>query len=133
MQATIPYLTVRDAAGASAFYQKAFSAQEQQRMPAEDGKRLMHVHVTIQGGDVFFCDAFPEHGGPGAPQEGETTTASVAIGLKTGKDVDALFKQAVDAGAVGVMEPNDAFLGDRFAMVKDPYGYRWMINGPLAK
>jgi len=38
-----PYLTVKGAVDAIAFYQKAFGATENARMPAPDGKRLIHA------------------------------------------------------------------------------------------
>jgi uncharacterized glyoxalase superfamily protein PhnB len=58
MQAIVPYLTVKGAGAASAFYQKAFDAKENGRHLAEDGKRFMHIALTIRGGDVFLCDEF---------------------------------------------------------------------------
>ena len=42
-------------------------------------------------------------------------------------DVDAQFKQAVDAGASAVSEPQDQFYGDRSASVKDPFGHLWFL------
>jgi PhnB protein len=57
----------------------------------------------------------------------------VAIQLSGARDVDAVFKQAVQAGAKGVAEPTDMFWGARFAMVTDPFGHRWMFNGPFQK
>ncbi len=42
-------------------------------------------------------------------------------------DVDAAFKQAVDAGATTTMPVADMFWGDRCGNVKDPFGYSWML------
>jgi PhnB protein len=131
-QSIIPYLTVKDAAGAIAFYQKAFGATENMRMPAEDGKRLMHAALTIRGGTLFLSDEFPEHGGA-APKEGQHVPVAIALACSAPADVDATYKQAVYAGATGTAEPADMFWGDRFAMLQDPYGHRWMLNAPLAK
>jgi PhnB protein len=62
-------------------------------------------------------DAFsPEHYG-GSP-------ASLLI--YTG-DCDAMYKQAVAAGAARLREPADQPYGDRMAGVKDPFGYKWWI------
>jgi PhnB protein len=129
-QSVIPYLTVKGAAQAIAFYQKAFGATENMRMPAQDGKRLMHADLSVNGGKVFLSDEFPEHGGPGAPTE---KGSPVAVALAFGKpaQVDATFKQAVAAGAKSVAEPADQFWGARFAMLTDPFGHRWMLNAPL--
>ncbi len=33
-------------------------------MPAEDGKRLMHCHLLVNGAHLFINDAFPDYGHP---------------------------------------------------------------------
>ena len=132
-QSVIPYLTVKDAAGAIAFYQKAFGATENMRMPAEDGKRLMHASLIINGGTLYLSDEFPEYSGAPAPKAGEKPAVAVALALSAPSDIDATYKQALAAGATGTMEPADMFWGDRFAMLQDPYGHRWMLNAPLGK
>jgi PhnB protein len=128
-----PYLTVKGAAEAIAFYQKAFGAKENMRMPADDGKRLMHACVTINGGEVFLSDEFAEHGGPSAPKQDQPTAVAVALALDKPAAVDATYKQAIAAGATSIMEPSDQFWGARFAMLADPFGHRWMLNAPLAQ
>jgi len=128
MQAIVPYLTVKGASEASAFYQKAFDAKENARHPAEDGKRLMHVALSIHGGDVFLCDEFPEHGGAPAPTKERPAPVQLTIQLKAPKEVDAIYAQAVKAGAAGVSEPADMFWGARFAQLRDPFGHLWMLN-----
>ena len=42
-------------------------------------------------------------------------------------DVGAAYKRAVDSGATPIMPPEDSFWGDRFSMVKDPFGHNWAI------
>jgi len=128
MQAIVPYLTVKGASEASAFYQKAFDAKENARHPAEDGKRLMHVALSIHGGDVFLCDEFPEHGGAPAPTKERPAPVQLTIQLKAPKEVDAIYAQATKAGAIGVSEPADMFWGARFAQLRDPFGHLWMLN-----
>src|SRR5262245_66209793 len=73
-----PYLTVKGATEAIAFYQKAFGAKEEMRMPAQDGKRLMHAHLTINDGQVFLSDEFPEHDASRAPTAANTPPVAVA-------------------------------------------------------
>jgi PhnB protein len=132
-QSVTPYLTIKGAAEAIAFYQKAFGAKENMRMPADDGKRLMHASVSIKGGEVFLSDEFAEHGGPAAPKPGDCMPVAVALALAKPADVDATFKQAISAGATSILEPSDQFWGARYAMVADPFGHRWMLNAPLAQ
>jgi len=128
-----PYLTVKGAAEAIAFYQKAFGAKEKQRMPAQDGKRLMHADITINGGTVLLCDEFPEYGGPGAPGNGVGSPVAITIQYGKPAEVDATFQRAVSAGAKSVQEPQDMFWEARFAMLTDPFGHRWFLNAPLPK
>src|SRR3546814_18144870 len=65
--AVIPHIVVDDAAAALDFYKKAFGAEEVMRLPAEDGKRLMHSEMKIGEARVFVRDAFPEHCASGGP------------------------------------------------------------------
>ena len=50
VQIVTPHLVVRDANAALEFYKKALGATETVRMPAEDGKRLMHSEILILPG-----------------------------------------------------------------------------------
>jgi PhnB protein len=133
VQPTSPYLTVKGAAEAIAFYQKAFGAKEKGRMAAQDGKRLMHADLTINGGTVMLSDEFPEHGGPSAPANGTQPPVAITIQYNKPADVDATFRRAVDAGCTSTMEPQDTFWDARFAVLADPFGHRWMLNAPLPK
>ena len=72
----VTYMQVSDAAGASAFYQRAFGAREVTRLLHPDGKRLIHCHLYINGASLMLNDAFPEQGmpleAPHTPQGGIT-------------------------------------------------------------
>lgn len=135
MPPVTPYLTVKGAADAIAFYQKAFGATENSRMPAEDGKRLMHADITINGGRILMSDEFPEYSEHGAavraPSPDKLAGVAVALHYRTPAEVDATFRRAIDAGCKSVMEPDDTFWNARFAMLNDPFGHRWMLNAPL--
>ena len=128
-----PYLTVKGAADAIAFYQKAFGAKENQRMPAQDGKRVMHAELSINGGTLMLSDEFAEHGGPSAPSAAKPAPVAIALQYAKPADVDATFSRAVEAGCRSTMEPSDTFWDARFAMLADPFGHRWMLNAPLPK
>jgi PhnB protein len=43
-------------------------------------------------------------------------------------DCDAVYRQALAAGAKSEREPADQFYGDRMAGVVDPFGYRWYLG-----
>jgi PhnB protein len=133
VQPTNPYLTVKGAAKAIDFYKQAFGAKEVTRMPAQDGKRLMHGHITINGGTVMLSDEFSEHGGPTAPTADKPVPVAIAIQYAKPAEVDATFARAVEAGCKSTMDPQDTFWEARFAMLIDPFGHRWMLNAPLPK
>lgn len=131
-----PYLTVNGASAAIDFYKKAFGATETARMPAEDGKRLIHAEVDINGGKVMLSDDFPEHaemcgGAVALPSVDKPSSVSIALHFAAPADIDTAFKKAVDAGCRALQKPEDTFWQARFAMVLDPYGHRWMLNAPL--
>jgi PhnB protein len=137
MPPVTPYLTVKGAADAIAFYKDAFGATENARLPAQDGKRLMHADITINGGRILMSDEFPEHGEEHGVVRAPTAKnlAGVAVALHYTKpaDIDATYRRAVEAGCKSVLEPQDMFWEARFAMLRDPFGHRWMLNAPLPK
>lgn len=132
-QTVIPYLTVNSAADAIAFYQRAFGATEEMRLPEKDGKRIMHAQLNVNGGSVYLSDEFRDHDGPIGPINGPKPPVGVLLQFAAPADVDAIYERAVAAGATGGMAPADQFWGARFAMLTDPFGHRWMFNAPLPK
>jgi PhnB protein len=117
-----PYLAVDDAAEAIDYYTKAFGAKERGRMEAPGGK-IGHAELEIGDSLVMLSDPFPQ-ASTRTPKELGGTSASVFLYVE---DVDAVVKQAVDAGATITMEVEDQFWGDRFGTVQDPFGHLWSI------
>ncbi len=116
----VPYLRVKGAAKAIEFYARALGATERMRMPTPDG-RVMHAELEVAGGVFFLSDEFPEMGGAtGAPNG----AASVHLNVP---DCDALWRQAMAAGATAIMPPADMFWGDRFGKFRDPFGHEWSV------
>src|SRR3546814_14738776 len=64
-----PHITIRDKRAAEAidFYARAFGATEVVRVPADDGVRLMHAHMHVNGASLMLHDDFPEYRGNPAP------------------------------------------------------------------
>jgi len=127
-----PHLSVSNGKAAVDFYKRAFGAVEVMVMSAEDGKRLMHASLTINGGLVMLADEFPEHGDNGLKSPKSLGGSSIIVHLEF-KDVDAAYKQAVNAGAEAIMPPQDMFWGDRYGQVKDPFGHFWSMSTPIKK
>ena len=126
-----PYLTVSPAAAAIAFYVAAFGARQKALMPALDGVRILHCELEINGGAVMVSDAFPEFGAIRTPIPGEPVTMSVSLEVAAASEVDDIFTRATALGAKGESQPTNSFWGTRFAVVRDPFGHRWMLNAPL--
>jgi len=121
-QTVNPYLVVRGAADAIAYYKKAFGAKERLRMPGPDG-RVMHAEIAIGSSCVMVGDEMPEVGALAPPSVGGTP---VTISLYV-SDVDRVFAQAVAAGGKVEMPVADMFWGDRYGRLIDPFGHRWAI------
>lgn len=126
MNGVVPCLTVDGAKAAIDFYKKAFGAEEVSRADAEDGKRLMHAHIRINGSDVMMWDLFPEYGMSTDKPRG------VSIHLEV-DDSDRWFKRAIDAGATETMPLQDTFWGSRYGQLRDPFGHSWAVGSPVKK
>jgi len=117
-----PYISVDDTAGAIDFYKQAFGAKERVRMDTPDGK-VGHAELEIGDSRVMLSDPMP--GATVRPPK-DIGGASASIFMYV-EDVDAVVRQAVDAGATVTMEVADQFWGDRFGSVTDPFGHLWSI------
>jgi PhnB protein len=120
----IPHLVCERCTEAIEFYKKAFGAEEIHRMPAPDGRRIMHAAIRIGKSFVFLVDDFPEY------CEGKSESPTALKGTPVilhhyVTDCDAAIKRAQDAGAEVLMPPQDMFWGDRYGVVRDPYGHKW--------
>lgn len=122
MRSVTPHLICAGAADAIEFYKKAFGAEEMMRLPGPDG-RLMHGAVRIGDSMVMLVDEMPEWGALGPKSlKGSPVTIHLMV-----EDVDAVFAQAVAAGATVKMPVADMFWGDRYGKVVDPFGHEWSI------
>ena len=124
------HLTIRDNRGSEAvdFYKRAFGATcAMDPVLADDGKRIMHAHLLINGGHVMLNDDFPEYrdGGSAAAPAGVTLHLQVP-------DADAAWAKATGAGAEVVFPLADQFWGDRYGQLTDPFGFTWSIGAPVA-
>lgn len=122
MRTVTPHLICDGAANAIEFYKKAFGATEVARLPGPDGK-LMHAHIRIGDSALFLMDPMP---GTCAPDQKAANGSPVTIHLYV-EDADAVVARAVKAGAKITMPLEDAFWGDRYGRLEDPFGHCWSV------
>lgn len=117
------YLCVSDANAAIEFYKNAFGAKEKFRLTEPSG-RVGHAELEFGPVTLMLSDEFPELGIRSAASIG---ASPVSLHLHV-DNADELFARAVRVGATAEREPKDEFYGERSAVVRDPFGHRWLIG-----
>jgi PhnB protein len=115
------YLCVDGAAEAIAFYTKAFGAKERYRFPMEDGS-IGHCEMEIGNSVIALSDEAPELNVV-SPKKQSGHSLSIVMDVE---DVDAVWQQALDAGAEVERPLKDEPYG-RAGWIIDPFGHRWSI------
>jgi PhnB protein len=121
-----PVLTVRGAAQAVAFYQRAFGAGEIYRNTYPDGRIV--AEMAIEGARFRVADEAPEASNL-SPQALNGTTVRINLLVV---DPDRLFERAIASGAIEVAPVADESYGLRQGRLADPFGHHWLIGRPLA-
>ena len=124
-----PYLTVRDARTALAFYEAAFGFAV--RDSVEDDGAIMHVEMTYHDQLIVMFAPEGAFGSTARTPKSAQTIAPQSFYLYV-DNVDAVYARALEAGAKSLSEPQDQFWGDRFAQVEDLDGYRWALARHLS-
>ena len=109
-----PYLVVSGVAKLIDFLKQAFDATEMHRSTRPDGT-VMHAQVKIGDSPIMMGEVW-----------GEFPAKAGSLYLYV-PDTDAVYKRALAAGAVSIMEPMDMFYGDRNGGVRDFAGNEWWI------
>jgi PhnB protein len=120
-----PYLSIKGAAEALAFYKRAFGAAEIYRLGMPGGK-IGHAEIQIGNSRIMLADEMPEM--PDAIAKSPRSLQGTTFGLHIYvDDVDAQFQRAIDAGATVKRPVKDQFYGDRSGTLEDPFGHIWTI------
>lgn len=117
-----PSLVVKDAGRAIDFYKAAFGAEARHVHHTEDA-RVVHAELVIGDSIVMLSDEFAG-GSSKAPAPGGAASVTIHVYIE---NADETFNRAVSAGATVVMPMMDAFWGDRYGQIKDPFGHVWSI------
>jgi uncharacterized glyoxalase superfamily protein PhnB len=117
-----PHLICAGAAEAIEFYKKAFGATDEVRLPGPNG-RLMHAMIRINGSAVMLVDEMPEWGAL-SPKSLKGSPVTIHLYVD---DADAFVARAEKAGAKVTMPVSEAFWGDRYGKLEDPFGHHWSV------
>ena len=119
-----PMLSVRQGARAVEFYKQALGAAEVYRL--EDPGGAVVSRLSVAGAEFWLSDESPEH----SNFSPETLGGGTVRMILTVPDPDAVFAQALAAGAQSVVAVEDVY-GWRVGRVVDPFGHHWEIGHPL--
>ncbi|HEY0710143.1 MAG TPA: VOC family protein [Polyangia bacterium] len=121
-----PYLIVRNASEAIAFYQRALGAKELYRMDMSGGK-VAHAELQIGDSRLMISDEMPAS--PESIAQSPKALGGTTMGLNVYlEDVDARVADAVKAGATIRRPLQNQFYGDRSATIEDPFGHVWTLS-----
>lgn len=110
-----PYLIVNGADATIDFMKRVFGAVELRRFPDESG-RIMHAELRIDDTVIMIADQSPPDWPP--------TSSYIHIYVQ---DVDAVYRMALEAGAVSAQEPVKKQDEDKRGGVRDAGGTTWWI------
>src|SRR5277367_6983139 len=120
-----PLLSVRNGANAVEFYKAAFGAVELLRV--DDPSGAVVAQLSVNGADFWLADESPDHANFSPESLGGGSVRMVMVV----DDPDAVFAQAVAAGATVVWPVDDQPYHWRVGRVVDPFGHHWEIGKPL--
>ena len=121
-----PWLSVRNSAQAVEFYKSAFGATEVYRIEDPDGNVV--ARLSMAGAEFWVADESPAHQNFSPESLGGSTVRIIL----TVPDPDAVFHQAINAGATQVYDVSEGH-GWRVGRIADPYGHHWEIGRPVAR
>jgi PhnB protein len=117
------YFVVKGLAEAIEFYKKAFGAVELLGMPDADGNPE-YAEILIRDSILMLNEESLANGFAGPDKSAKTVNH---MGTLYVEDVDALYQQAVAAGATVVHEMQTHDCGARYGIITDPFGHTWTI------
>ncbi len=124
MSVLIPYLVVRDARAAIAWYGDVYGARLVGEAYVDDDDRIGHAELDVGGVPLYLADEHPELGLSGPPDRCTAVSLHLAV-----PDVDAVVARADECGATVERPAADTPHG-RTGVVVDPYGHRWILQAP---
>ena len=118
-----PYLVVKGAADAIAYYQRVFGAELLFRLDDPSGA-VMHAELQVGPARFMLTEERPQHGALGPLTLGGSGSGATLYV----PDADAVIERAVKGGAKVLMPVQDQFWGDRCGNIVDPFGHLWFVS-----
>jgi uncharacterized glyoxalase superfamily protein PhnB len=119
----LPYLIIKGAGDAIAYYQRVFGAELVVRLDDPTGD-VLHAEMKVGPTHFMLTEERPQMGSKGPKTLGGTASMAVIYV----PDPDAVVAGAVKAGATVQMPVADQFWGDRSGSITDPFGHAWFIS-----
>jgi uncharacterized glyoxalase superfamily protein PhnB len=124
MSELTPYLAVTEAREAIQWYVERLGAQVTREAIVMPDGRVGHVELAVDGARWMMADEHPEiQVEAPAPDRGAAVTLHLTV-----RDVDAVVDRMLAGGALLDRGPEDSTVG-RVAVLRDPFGHRWFLNG----
>jgi PhnB protein len=129
------HLIVRDLEKAIDFYRRAFGAEVLYRSAIPPESRVLHAQLKIADSYVLVSEenmGLPEEVysrfETGVKTRSPQTLAGTTVILELYvDDVERAFQRAVEAGARPKIPVANAFYGDRYGQLVDPFGHVWAL------
>jgi outer membrane protein OmpA-like peptidoglycan-associated protein len=111
------FLVVPNLSESVKFVSAVFGGAERERYQAPNGKTWYSV-LEVAGTPMHVMEQFPTMGlySPRYRPEAGGDTFMVAVSVE---NVDSTYEKAIKHGAVPILEPHDAYWGDRYAEFRD--------------
>jgi PhnB protein len=98
-------------------------APQENQMGEKDGEKIMHMALPIGEHAVLMGSDWPE--AYGKPREGSNVSLSISADSK--EEADKVFN-GLSAGGQVKMPMENTFWGSYFGMLKDKFGFNWMVS-----
>jgi PhnB protein len=118
----VPWLTVRAGEAAVNFYKAAFDAVEVYRLDVPEAGVV--VRLSVNGAEFWLSDGAEDN------KSAEAVGGGTVRMILTVADPDAVFKQAINAGAIEIFPVGEDH-GWRLGRLADPFGLHWEIGYQL--
>jgi PhnB protein len=119
-------LVVKDAEAAIDFYKRAFGATERYRLTDPCSGKVGHAELDVNGSMFMLGEENPEWNK--SPQTLGGTPVKFCLMVE---NADAVFEQALAAGATPQMPLTNMFYGYRTGSLLDPFGHEWLVQALL--